>query len=158
MSIMKIPVTKGKSAVDINTDDLPEDVYAEALAQGLKVLLNRGMSKITSKDIPDEDTRKHEAMLVAEKNLEALMKGEFRRTASKGDAKVPGVVMTEAKRIARNLVKDAMKRKGIKVSYVEASEITKAAVALIESDPNIIVSAEANLRERAAVDVSIDVT
>jgi len=43
-----------------------------------------------------------------------------------------------------------MKRQGIKVSYVEASEITKAANALIAASPDIIKEAEAALAERDA--------
>ena len=54
MTVLNIPITKAKTTMAINTDspeeggDLPADVYAEALALGLKVLLNRGTSKVTS--------------------------------------------------------------------------------------------------------------
>jgi hypothetical protein len=53
---------------------------------------------------------------------------------------------TEARRIARNAVKTELKRQGIKVSHVEASEITKAAYHLLHCEPTIIEDARRNLR------------
>lgn len=159
MGILKIAITKGKEALDVETDDLPEAVYARALAEGLKVLLNAGMSKITAKDIPNEDERKAEAMLKAKANLADLRAGKLKTARGAAAAgKVAGVVMTEAMRLARNLVKDEMKRQGLKVSYVAASDITVAAKALIAATPDIVKQAEANLAERAKVAVTIDVS
>jgi hypothetical protein len=65
--------------------------------------------------------------------------------------------MTEARRIARNLVKEELKRSGVKVSYVESSEITKAANALLAADPDIIKQAEEEVEKRAKKKVAIDV-
>jgi len=163
MGILKIAITKGKDFIEVNTDspedggDLPAEVYARALAEGLKVLLNAGMGKITSTLMPDEATRKAEAMLKAKENLDNLRAGKLKAARGAGSAKVAGVIMTEAMRLARNLVKDEMKRQGLKVSYVAASEITIAAKALIEATPDIVKQAEANLAERAKVAVTIDV-
>ena len=67
MAIMQVPVTKGKGVIEIDTDSLPEAVYAEALLQGLKTLVNRGQSKITIAELGDADTVKKEAMIAAEK-------------------------------------------------------------------------------------------
>jgi len=36
MTIMQVPVTKGKGTVEIDTDALPQAVYEYALLQGLK--------------------------------------------------------------------------------------------------------------------------
>jgi hypothetical protein len=65
--------------------------------------------------------------------------------------------MTEAMRLARNLVKDAMKANKIKISHVKASEITTAAKALMDSDPSILVTAEANLKAREATPIKINI-
>jgi hypothetical protein len=55
--------------------------------------------------------------------------------------KVPREVMTEARRIARNLVKAQLKQAGVKISYVESSEITKVAT-LSAADPSILEQAK----------------
>jgi hypothetical protein len=147
MAKVNVPVTKSKGFVEIETDNLPDEVYKEALLQGLKVLVNRGMSKITKANIPDEATFKAEAQAKAKKNVEDIYAGKVRITGGKAK-KASGVVMTEARRLAKNLVKDAMKSAGIKISHVEASEITKAANALLDEDPSIIEQAKANVEAR----------
>jgi hypothetical protein len=55
------------------------------------------------------------------------------------------------------LVKDAMKANKIKISHVKASEITAAAKALLESDPSIVATAEANLKAREATPMKINI-
>jgi|SRR3984893_10961799 len=62
-----------------------------------------------------------------------------------------GTVMTEARRLSRNIAKDELRRRGIKLPWeVDANEITKIADALLETDLNIIGTAKANLEKRAA--------
>ena len=58
MAVLQIPITKGgKTAfVTVDTDDaaqLPDQMLKECLFQGLKSMLNRGMSKITKETYPD---------------------------------------------------------------------------------------------------------
>ena len=156
MPIIQIPITKGKSTVEINTDDIPDKVYQEIVLQGLKTLLNRGMSKITKASTKDEDEMKSLAMEAAAKNVEAVMSSTIKFTGGKAK-KASGAVMTEARRLARNLVKDAMKEAGIKVSHVEAKEITAAANELLEADPSILEQAKTNLEERAKKPIAIDI-
>lgn len=151
MAILKVPVTKAKSTIDVDTEKLPDEVYQEALMQGLKFLANRGMDKAVGKVkelTPDElVVAQGKALEQAQKNVEALYAGTIRKTAAKSE-KVSGVVNTEAMRIARNMVKDALKHAGEKVSYYPASEITTAAKALLASDPAILEMARANLAAR----------
>lgn len=156
-TIMAIPVTKGGATVDVDVSKLPDDVYREALLQGLKVLANREMSKITKENIPNEAERKSEAMVKAEANVQKMYEGKIKITGKKSTAKVSGAVMTEARRLAKNLIKDAMKAQGIKISHVKSSEITSAANALLDSDPSLIAQAEANLADREKVQVKIDI-
>ena len=56
MAILRIPVTKaGNKAIEVNTDtDIPDAMYQLALEEGLKVLLNKGMSKISTKGLEGE--------------------------------------------------------------------------------------------------------
>lgn len=156
MAIMSVPVTKGKGNIEINTDDIPEAVYAEALLQGLKVLLNRGASKVTKETYPVEDELKAAAMAKAEEQKALVMSGGIRFTGQAKSKKASGQVMTEARRLAKNLVKDEMKRQGIKISHVDAKDITTAANQLLEQMPELIVQAEANIAERDKTPVKID--
>lgn len=55
---------------------------------------------------------------------------------------------TEAMRLARNEVKDEIKRQGMKVSHFEASEITRAATELLKQSPSIARQARKNVLER----------
>jgi len=155
---LKIPVVKGKSYLEVDTAELPIHVYREALVQGLKVLLNRGQTQITKAAYPEAEDLKAKAMETAEQTLENMYAGKIRIMGSSAKSdKVPREVMTEARRIARNLVKEELKRSGVKVSYVESSEITKAANALLAADPDIIKQAEEEVEKRASKKVKIDI-
>lgn len=157
MAIMEIPVVKGKGVVQVDTNSLPEAVYAEALLQGLKTLVNRGMSKVTIKDLGSEDEVKKEAMIIAGKNIDAILAGKIKFSGKASKTKVSGAVNTEAMRIARSRVKDALKAAGMKISYVKAADITAAAKELITQDATIIELAKANLEQRAETPLPIDI-
>lgn len=159
MAMLNIPVTKAKGTLAVDTDKLSDEVLAEIYLQGLKVLLNRGASKVTASTIPDEEARKTEAMAIAEKQLEAVYAGTIKFTGGKAK-KASGAVMTEARRLAKALIKDDLKRRGFKVSHFEASDITKAANALLDTDQGkeIIAQAEANIAERSKTPLGIDVS
>lgn len=155
--VLKIPVVKGKSFVEVEMDNLPDHVYREALVQGLKVLVNRGQTTITKASYPEAEALKAKAMEVAEQTLENMYAGKVRIMGGAKSDKVPREIMTEARRIARNLVKEELKRSGVKVSYVESSEITKAANALLAADPDIIEQAKEEVEKRAKKKVAIDI-
>ena len=152
MAELQVPVTKGGASVVIDTDKLPQEVYEAALAEGLKSLVNKGMSKIMTKGLEGQKLAEAQAaaMTKAQQNADAMHAGTVKLPGRKAKGKTPGKVMTEAMRLARNLIKDAMKAQGIKISHVKASEITKAAKAYLEQDASLIQKAEANLAEREA--------
>lgn len=160
-TVITIALKNGAGNVDVDTAKLPDDVYREALYQGLKALAERNMSKITKANIPDEATRKSEILAKAQANVEDMYshtaaKPKVKITGAKPVKKASGKVMTEAMRIARGLVKDFMRQNKIKQSTVPASEITAAAKALIENDPSIITTAEANLAAAEAKPIKVD--
>jgi hypothetical protein len=157
MAIMQVPVVKGKGVVEIDTDAIPQDVFAEALLLGLKTLVNRGMTKVTEKELGSADAVKAEAMAIAQKNLEKVMKGDIKFSGKAKATKVSGAVNTEAMRLARIAVKDAIKAAGMKISNVKASEITAAAKELVNTNPSFIEQATANLAEREKAPVAIDI-
>lgn len=162
MPIVQIPVIKGgKGAViSVDTDkDIPDDVFSEIVLLGLKVLLNRGTSKITKTTYPVAEELQAAASAKAEEQLELVKTSKIKFSGTKKAKGVGGAVMTEARRIAKNIVKDEIKKAGQKISHYEASEITKAANALLESETGagIIEQAKANLAEREQVKVSLDI-
>jgi hypothetical protein len=151
MGILKVPVTKAKATLDIDTSELPDAVYQEALAQGLKIILNRGQTKITKETYPKAEELQAAALAKAEETFANMKAGKIRIMGTKAE-KTGGAVMTEARRLAKQVIKDEMKRQGIKVSYVEASEITKAANAYLTTDAGkeLIDRAKANLEAAQA--------
>jgi hypothetical protein len=157
-TVLKVPVVKGKTFIEVSTSDLPEHVYREVLIQGLKVLVNRGQTKLTKGAIPDPEKLKEAAMEAAEATLQNMYDGKIRMSGGAKSDKVPREVMTEARRIARAMVKDELKRSGVKVSYVESSEITKAANVLLADNPQIIEDAKEEVEKRAKAKVKIDVS
>lgn len=156
-TIVTIALKNSAGNVEVDTARLPDDVYREALMQGLKIIAERGMSKLTKEAYPDETERKQAIKAKAEANVDDMYSGKVKITGAAKVKKASGAVMTEAMRLARNLVKDAMKANKIKISTVKASEITKAAKALLDVDPSIITTAEANLAQREATPIKIDI-
>lgn len=155
MAILEIPIVKAKTTMKIDTrdpaegGDLPADVYAEALFLGLKAIANRGMTKVTKSEYPDEAELRAEAMKVAEQNLANIRANKVRKTGAKA-GKTGGAVMTEARRIAKAMVKELLKRQHVKISSLKAADITKAANSLIEQNPAIIEQAKAEIEKRNA--------
>lgn len=153
--IVNVPITKGKTTLAVSIDDIPADVWAEVILQGLKVLLNRGTSKVTKETYPKAEELAAKAVEVAQAQLELCMTSKIKFTGGKKKSGTTGAVMTEARRLAKALVKDELKRAGIKISHVEASEITKAANAYLETakGAEFIEEAKANLAAREKISI-----
>src|ERR1700732_2436847 len=160
---LRIPITKGAGEIVVNLadpeqgGDLTAEVYREALIQGLKVILNRGMTKITkeaytTKDgVLDEAKMHADAMKKAMETLGDMRTNEIRFTGeAKASKKVAGEVMTAARQIARNYIKAGLKADGKKISHIPAKEITRAANELIAENPEIVAEAQKLVDERKA--------
>ena len=156
-TIISFALKNGAGEVEVDTSKLPDAVYREALMQGLKTIAERGMSKLTKEAYPDETERKAAIKTKAEANVQDMYEGKVKVTGQAKVKKASGAVMTEAMRLARNLVKDAMKANSIKISHVKGAEITAAAKALLEQDQSILATAEANLAAREASPAKIDI-
>lgn len=156
-SIITVTLKNGAGTIDVDLSRLPDDVYAELLLQGAKVVAERAMSKITKEAYPDEAERKSAIRAKAQANIEDMYAGKIKITGRASVKKASGAVMTEAMRLARNLVKDAIKAAKGKISHYKASEITAAAKSLIEADPSIIAKAEEAIKAREAAPAKIDV-
>lgn len=156
-TLVSFALKNSAGTIEVDTAKLPDDVYREVLMQGLKVIAERGMSKLTKEAYPDEAERKQAIKDKALANVQDMYDGKTKVTGAAKAKKASGAAMTEAMRIARNLVKDAMKANKIKISTVKASEITKVAKQLIDSDPSILATAEENLKQREATPVKLDI-
>ncbi len=152
MSIITVEVMKGLANIDIDTELLPVEQYAEALRLGLKAMVNTKQSKVKTPKAQSEMTpelakeERDSAMKIAADNLKAIYDNKF-KSGRKATAvsKVSREVNTEALRLARNTVKDAIKAAGERISHVKASDITSAARDLIAQDPEYLEKAKANL-------------
>lgn len=164
MTILQIPVTKaGNKTIAVDTDTLHEKVYVAALASGIKTLVNGGATKLANvKDATtDEEKADFEAKAVAkaEERVAQMIAGTLkigRAAAVKGPS---AQVITEARRLARDLIRQAIKDAGGKVSHYSASEITSHANALLndpDSGPGLITKAEENLEARTKSNIKID--
>lgn len=160
MAIVQVPVVKGKGSVDIDIEKLPDDMYKAALEAGLKVLINGGASKITKAEYPDEAELKAAAMAKAEERVAQMLDGTLKLPGVKAAKKASGAVMTEARRLAKAIILDLMRKQGIRKADVDAKEITAAANELIEQQPDILEEAKANIeaREKSEVAGKIDIS
>lgn len=127
MAKLNIPITKGGASIEVDTDSMPESMYIMAMQEGLKVMLNKRMSKVTVAKLEGEKLAeaREAAMVIARKNYEEVMAGTMKGGRVAGAAKISGVVMTEARRLAKEVVKNEIRATGLKVSHVEASAISR---------------------------------
>lgn len=158
MAILEIAITKaGNKTLSVETDKLDEAVYTRALAEGLKVLLNAGQSKIAAASKGD-DASKAAAFAKAEETLAKCYDGSLpaKRGTKSADTGVSRQVQTEAMRLARMVIKDELRAAGVIPSRVEASTITAAAKAYLETDEGktLIAQAEENLASRPKAKVA----
>ena len=162
-TMLQIPVAKAESFVDFDLSEFMDeggpysaDVVKVVILQGIKHFTNLGMSKITG---TKTDASRAKAMEIALANLQKIKDGTIRMPKG-ARTKGAGKVKTEAMRLARQLVKDALKRAGEKVSHYAAKEISVAAQALLDGDQgkDILAQAEANLREREEKEIKIDIS
>lgn len=149
-NVMRIAITKSGGTVDIDTSAIPQEVYEAALAEGLKALVNKGMSKITLKGLEGSELAKAKAAAQekGEANAKEILDGSIKLPGRKARSKVPAEVMTEARRLAKNLVKDELKRNNIRLKDVASKDITAWANKVLEGNRELMAEAEANVAAR----------
>jgi len=145
MAVIKIAVSKGGDDLEVDTEKLPTEVYEACFIAGVKEYLNKRMTKVTKKDMPNEEERKAQAMSIAAENLKNMYAGNIPVGRKRASGKIPARVRAEALRISKRMIKDAMKAEKIKVSYVNPKEITAAANELLDNDPDILKLAQENI-------------
>lgn len=152
---LDVPIVKAGKGYTIRVDlsQVPTEMYIDALAKGLKAQLNSGMSKLDStKDMTGTELegQREAIMAKANENLDKLYNNKLRKSpATKQKSDVPQAVMAEARRIAKIMIKDQIKREGKKkVSLIPAKVLTAAANKLIADQPSILKRAADNIAKR----------
>ncbi len=153
MAIITVNIKKAGQTMEVDTDKLPLDLYAEFVRIGAEHALNTKQSKVATptaqKSMSETDAaaERDSAMKIAQTNLEAIYANKFKvgRKAAGNANKVTREVNTEAMRLARITIKDAIVAAGERISHVKASDISAAAKDLIAQEPEYIEKAKANI-------------
>ena len=160
-----IPITKAGKGVTFAVDsdivnDLAPEVFAMVVAEGLKNLLNSRMSKLEAPSKLEgaalEDA-KAVALDKAAENLELLLAGKLVKKSASKTSTVPKAVMTEAMRLAKEVVKNEIRKAGMKISAVPAKDITAAAKLQVEGNPQYLIDATENIAEREKISSVVDI-
>lgn len=167
--VVNIRIIKaGNKKIPVDVSQLNDQMFKMVVEAGLEALLNTKMSKVKSGKALEEldDKAKAEfldmAMEKAEENLAKLYDGTFKKgraaTTDASGKKIDAKTMTEAMRLARNVVRDGIKAAGGKISHYAASDITEAAKEILANDPSILEEAKANLAKRTATPAKVDIS
>lgn len=161
--VFQVPIAKAgdKAFIEVNLKELVDDeMYAAVLMEGLKSILNARMSKVGAvtklkdKELADAQAL---ALKIAEENKAKLFSGEVKvkgKRAAKSD--LPREVQSEARRQAREVVRNTIKAAGGKISQYAAKDITAWADQVIAADPSFIEKAQATIAARANLTLEID--
>lgn len=154
MTVYAVPITKAKKNIPFDSDlrdkegerIFTDEVMQAIFAEGLKVILNKNMSKITVKDLDGDELAEAQAAALAkaEENLENLKNGMLRKR--KTSSKEPREVITHAMNKARKDIRAAYKDAGKKITGIAASVITQAAKDYLEDHPEILEEAREEVR------------
>lgn len=160
---LRIPVVKakgyvidGKAAdhIEVELSKVPNDMYELALAQGLKDIINGGATKIKKEDYKTDNEYRAEAMKTARERLEMVYEGKIKKsrsaTATPEFEGYDAPIITEARRIAKEIVKSQIKAMGKSVTRCDPSQITMWANEVLKSHPYLFKKAQENLEARKA--------
>lgn len=138
---LTIPITKAGKNIGFTEEEfeaLPKEAYHAIIAEGLKVFLNKGMSKITGlKDMDEEELEeaREAAYQIGLANKAALLEGKLKRSRSATGAKLSREETTFINNAAKALIKAAYKSAGKKLP-AKASAITQAAKDFVADEDN----------------------
>jgi hypothetical protein len=161
---VNVPIVKAgdKAFIAVDTSTIPPDMWDIVVMKGLEAVLGARMSKVGAvtklkgKELEDAQAL---ALKIANENFAKMMAGTLKAKAKgKSSDGTPREVTTEARRQARQVVMNEIKRSGGKPSQYAAKDITGAADQLIASDPSYIEKARLALEERANITSAIDIS
>lgn len=139
--VFDIVVTKAKQSIPVDWASLPPEVQLYVVKYGLEKLLNTAAGKITKNNTDSAEEMATLAMAEANKKLDALKAGKTGRASAKA-SKVDRTVMTEAKRLALNVIKAGIKANNERISDYASSSLTAAAAEYLAEHPELIAMAQ----------------
>jgi hypothetical protein len=139
-------------AVDV--ESLPAMALDHIIRIGLRNVLMDAHASITEKEYPDAGLRVEAARAVAQKKLEALMRGEVRVAGVRGPR--GDAVATEMKRIAKGVILGHAKSKGLGADVVKTNFNDWMAAYVAKNEADLRAKAEANLAQQAELTVDLD--
>lgn len=172
MSFMVL-IKKAMAKLEIDPERIPQEMFSEIFKRGMEEVINLKTSKLklSPKALKELDAgteadkklareQKALAMAQAERNLEDIYAGTFKIGRPSGatdasGAKLSREVQTEAMRVARAKVKDALREAKVTLSHVPAGKITEAAKKILEANPEIIEEAKATVAAKTKVPVKL---
>jgi len=166
MNVISVLIAKaGKDvALDVDISTLSDEMYALVMAEGLKSILNSRMSKVGPVTKLEKEGKTEQlatehalALKIAQDNLTKLLAGDIKAKSKAAKSDLPREVQTEARRIAREIVKNQIRATGGKPSHYAVKDITLAADEFIKADASIVEKAKENLANRAGIKASIDI-
>lgn len=166
MNVFEVAVAKaGKDAkLTVDVSALTDEMYELVMAEGLKTILNSRMSKVgpvtkyAKEGKVDELTKAQDlALKIATDNLSKLLAGETKAKSKAAKSDLPREIITEARRIARDIVKNQIRAAGGKPSHYSAKDITAAADEFIKNDPSIVEDAKEALAKRTSNKPTVDI-
>lgn len=147
---VKLTKAKGKF-ISVNPEDFSDETYQYIFALGLEAAINARMTKVgavtklTGKELENAQAL---AVKIATENLEDLKAGKIKHTRGKSKSTIPAAVMAEARRLAKTALKDAVRAAGLKPSHYDEKAYTAKAKEMIESNPEFLTQATANIEAR----------
>lgn len=167
---IRVPIAKGGRNVfiDVSSEELNEAFDSNPgflsllIAEGLKTVLNSRMSKLAAPSKLEgsaAEDNKTAALAQAAKNLADAKSGALKKKAAAGkDSGLDRATQTEALRLAKDAVKDQIRKAGMKISHVSPKQITEAAKKFVETQPEFIEKAKENLAARAEIKVDVSIS
>lgn len=142
--MVQVNIGKGIE-LDVDFSSMPQAAIDHIMYIGARNVLMDSHASITKESNPDDLA--DAAMALAQKKLDALMRGEVRvQSTREGDP-----VRVEALRMATDQIKAIIKKARRKVSDYDAKAIREKAVARIT--PELLATARQRVEENKSVDV-----
>jgi len=168
MALYNIKVKGTSKTIEVDSQKINDQLAAYIFQKGLDAVMGRGRAKLGKEsDYPTVDEYVAQCMAIAEKQLEELYEGKTRMVGGAKKTKgADAAVQTRMLQIAREYTKSQIRAgnikdqngNAVKVSKVGAAEITRAAKAYIEANPDYFrKAAEEDLAKAAAISVKADI-
>lgn len=149
---MTISISIGKANTDLTVDfaALAPHVQDYVVRYGLTQILNDAHSSVTATEVPDAAERGEQALELANKKLDAMIRGEVRAFGGRsGDP-----IKTEANRLATLVINGALKAKGVKVKSLPKGKFAELVANYLTKNPSVMEQAKANIEATKGLDMA----